>query len=61
MISRLHEWGTYNAEEREETDCLLPCEAVVRGAVDVASRLTSDDVVTAPPVVTTSDRKRLTK
>jgi DNA-binding HxlR family transcriptional regulator len=54
MISQLHEWGTHHAEEREETVRLLPCEAVVRGAVDVASRLTPDDVVTAQPVVTTN-------
>ena len=63
LISQLHEWGTHHAEERQETARLLPCEAVVRGAVDGDGRLASgeDDIPTARRVATTSDRKRATE
>jgi DNA-binding HxlR family transcriptional regulator len=33
LISQLYEWGLHHAEERRETHNLLPCEAIVRGAV----------------------------
>ena len=59
LISQLYEWGTHHAEERHETSRLLPCEAVVRGAVDGASLLApnEDEGSAARPVVTTGDRK----
>jgi DNA-binding HxlR family transcriptional regulator len=63
VISQLYEWGTHHAEERREADRLLPCEAVVRGAVDGAGRLErgEDNAATAQRVVGTSGRKRLPK
>jgi DNA-binding HxlR family transcriptional regulator len=63
VISQLYEWGAHHAEERREADCLLPCEAVVRGAVDGAGRLErgENNAATAQRVVGTSGRKRLPK
>jgi DNA-binding HxlR family transcriptional regulator len=33
LISQLYEWGQHHAEELDETNKLLPCEAVVRSSV----------------------------
>jgi DNA-binding HxlR family transcriptional regulator len=63
IISRLYDWGTHHAEERKEADRLLPCEAIVRGAVDGAGRLAGGEyhLPTARRVVGARDRKRLSK
>ena len=63
LISQLYEWGTHHAAELNQTGGLLPCEAVVRDAVDAAARLApnKDDVATARRVVSISDRKPLAK
>jgi DNA-binding HxlR family transcriptional regulator len=63
LISHLHEWGAHHAEEREETARLLPCEAIVRGAIDGAARLApnEDDVATARRVMSNGDRRPLAK
>jgi DNA-binding HxlR family transcriptional regulator len=37
LISQLYEWGLHHAEELQETEKLLPCEAVVRRASDNSS------------------------
>jgi len=38
LIFQLYEWGLHHAEELEETQCLTPCEAVVRNGSAIKSR-----------------------